>query len=272
MAEAVRGELLGPIRVLRGGRELPLGPPRQRAVLAVLLLREGRPITFDALVDAVWGEDVPGGVRNLVQKYVSGIRRALGEDVGPRWTGSGYVLTGVAIDDLAERRALLARAVAARNAGDPDHAEELAARAEALWRGEFAEGLDGPLLAAERRRWAEKRLLVLEARLESLVERGRYHECVHELMRQVAVHPLRERLVWLLMLALYRSGRSADALVTYEETRRRMARELGCDPGPELRELHQRMLRQDPSLSAELTPGRDAGHSPGLLPGSALAS
>lgn len=252
MAEAVRavrGELLGPIRALRGGVELPLGPPRQRAVLAVLLLQEGRPMTFEALVDAVWGDRPPGQVRNLVQKYVSGVRRALGEEAGPRWTGSGYVLTGLAIDDLAERRALLARAVTARNAGELDRADALATRAEALWRGEFAEGLAGPLLAAERRRWHEKRLLVLETRMAGLVEGGRYHECVHELVRQVATHPLRERLVWLLMLALYRSGRSADALLAYEETRLRMARELGCDPGPELRGLHQRILRQDPALS-----------------------
>ncbi|GAA3865566.1 AfsR/SARP family transcriptional regulator [Streptomyces sedi] len=249
MAEAVRGELLGPLRVLREGRELPLGPPRQRAVLAVLLVQEGRPITFGSLVDAVWGDSPPAQVRNLVQKYVSGIRRALGAEAGPRWTGSGYVLTGVAMDDLAERRELLARAAHARGAGELAHAEEWAARAEALWRGEFAEGLAGPLLAAERRRWAEKRLLILEARMEGLVERGRYQECVHELMRQVAAHPLRERLVWLLMLALYRGGRSADALLTYEETRVRMARELGCDPGPELRALHQRVLRQDPALS-----------------------
>ncbi|MDT0265971.1 AfsR/SARP family transcriptional regulator [Streptomyces sp. DSM 44915] len=251
MADAVRGELLGPIRVLRDGVELPLGPPRQRAVLAVLLLQEGRPITFEALVDAVWGSRPPAQVRNLVQKYVSGIRRALGEGAGPRWTGSGYQLTGLAIDDLADRRALLARAVAARDAGDLARADALAARAEALWRGEFAEGLAGPVLAAERMRWAEKRLTVLEIRMEAAVLGGRHHACVHELMRQVAAHPLRERLVWLLMLALYRSGRSADALLTYEETRRRMARELGCDPGPELRQLHQRVLRQDPALSPD---------------------
>ncbi|UED82788.1 AfsR/SARP family transcriptional regulator [Streptomyces profundus] len=251
MAEGVRFELLGPIRVSRGGVELASGPPRQRAVLAVLLLQEGRPMTFEALVDAVWGERPPGQVRNLVQKYVSGIRRALAPGPVPRWTGSGYLLAEARIDDLAERRELLAHAMAARDAGRLAEAGAWAERAESMWRGEFAEGLTGPYLAAERRRWAEKRLLVLEARLEGTLERGRYHECVHELMRQVAAHPLRERLVWLLMLALYRSGRSADALLTFEETRARVGRELGSDPGPELRALHQRILRQDPALSPD---------------------
>lgn len=258
MDEAVRFELLGPLRALRAGAELPLGPPRQRAVLAVLLLQEGRPMSYQALVDAVWGAEPPAHIRNLVQKYVSGIRRALSGGPGPHlaWTGSGYRLDGATVDDLAERRALVRAALTAREAGDLRGSARLAAEAEAMWRGEFAEGLAGPYLAAERRRWAEKRLTVLEARLEGELWLGRYHECVHELIRQVAAHPLRERLVELLMLALYRSGRSSDALLAYEEARRRIADEIGSDPGPALRALHQRMLRQDPEL----------------LPGAALAS
>ncbi|MGP3967705.1 AfsR/SARP family transcriptional regulator [Streptomyces sp. 6N223] len=261
MAEGLRCELLGPLRASRGGVEVPLGPPRQRAVLAVLLLQDGRPMTFEALVDAVWGERPPAQVRNLVQKYVSGLRRALAPETAAGtvrlgWTGSGYRLEGAGIDDMTERAALLREAVTARDAGQLRRAGELAARAEALWRGEFAEGLTGPYLAAERRRWAEKRLTVLEARMEAQIELGRYHECLHELMRQVTAHPLRERLAWLLMLALYRSGRPADALLAFEEARRRIAEETGADPGPALRALHERILRQDP----------------GLLPESALAS
>ncbi|WP_159001597.1 AfsR/SARP family transcriptional regulator [Streptomyces sp. SBT349] len=256
MAEGLRFELLGPLRALGPGGEVALGPPRQRAVLAVLLLQEGRPLTYAALVDAVWGDRPPAQVRNLVQKYVSGLRRALVDAVGGeapelRWTGSGYLLGGVVIADLAERRALLARAVAARDAGQGARAVELVVRAEALWRGEFAEGLAGPVLAAERQRWAEKRLMVLEARLEGELELRRYHECVHELVRQVAEHPMRERLVGLLMLAFYRSGQSAAALRTFEDARLRIAEEMGSDPGPALRVLHQRMLRQDPALLPE---------------------
>ncbi|MFP3989809.1 BTAD domain-containing putative transcriptional regulator [Streptomyces sp. E11-3] len=269
MAEGMRFELLGRLRALYGGTEVPLGPPKQRAVLAVLLLQDGRPMSYEALVAAVWGEEPPGQVRNLVQKYVSGLRRAFdgagvgagagtGVDAGDGtgvgvwpelvWTGSGYRLTGAAADDLRERRALLREALAARNGGDLRGAGELAERAEALWRGEFAEGLAGPYLAAERRRFAEKRLMVLEARLEADLELGRYHECVHQLVHQVAAHPLRERFVYLLMLALYRSGRSSDALLAYAEARSRIAEAMGADPGPALRALHQRVLRQDPAL------------------------
>jgi DNA-binding SARP family transcriptional activator len=259
MAEGLRFELLGPLRAFSAGGEVPLGAPRQRAVLAVLLLQEERPLSYAALVDAVWGVRPPAQVRNLVQKYVSGLRRAItvagegGPDGAPvlRWTGSGYLLTGAGVDDLRERRALLGRAAAARDAGDRRSAITLAGRAEALWRGEFAEGLAGPYLAAERRRFAEKRLMVLEARLEAELELGRYHECVHELVRQVEAHPLRERLVWLLMLARYRAGQATTALLVFEEARRRIAEETGSDPGPALRALHQRILRQDPALLPE---------------------
>ncbi len=254
MSEALRFELCGPLRALRSGAEVPLGPPRQLAVLAVLLMQDGRPMSYAGLVEAVWGEEPPAQVRNLVQKYVSGLRRAFaaaGDRAGlPElvWTGSGYRLTGARIDDLAERRALLLEALTRRDAGDLREAGRLAERAETIWRGEFAEGLAGPYLAAERRRYAEKRLMVQEARLEADLELGRYAECVHQLVREVAAHPLRERLVWLLMLALYRSGRSSDALLAYEDARRRIAERIGSDPGPALRELHERILRQDPAL------------------------
>ncbi|MFB7369418.1 BTAD domain-containing putative transcriptional regulator [Streptomyces sp. NPDC056222] len=249
MAETIRWELLGPLRALRAGVEVPLGPPKQQAVLAVLLHLDGRSMAYESLVDAVWGPETPVHVRNLVQKYVSGLRRALGEG-GPElvWTGSGYRLTGARIDDLRERRELLRSAIAAREVGDLRRAGELAGEAESLWRGEYAEGLPGPYLEAERRRWAEKRMLVLEARLEGAIAQGRYDECVHELVRLVAAHPLRERPVALLILALYRGGRSSDALVAYEEARRRIAEAIGADPGPALRALHERILRQDPTL------------------------
>ncbi|MEE1829524.1 AfsR/SARP family transcriptional regulator [Streptomyces sp. SP17KL33] len=244
----LRCELLGPLRVLREGTEIPFGPPKQRAFLAVLLLQEGRPISYDALVESVWSGAPPVHVRNLVQKYVSGLRRALGDGAELVWTGAGYRLTGVRPDDLRERRLLVDEALAARDAGDLERADELAARAEELWRGDFAEGLQAPSLAAERLRWTEKRLTVLEARLAGAIEGGRSFEYVHELVRLVAVHPLRERLVELLMLALCRTGRPTDALTAYEAARRRLAEALGTDPGPALRSLHARILRQDPAL------------------------
>ncbi|MFE6281254.1 BTAD domain-containing putative transcriptional regulator [Streptomyces sp. NPDC057877] len=244
-----RFELLGPLRASRDGVDLPLGPPKQRAVLAVLLLQEDRPLSYEGLVEAVWDGEPPVHVRNLVQKYVSGLRRALGPH-GPEltWTGAGYRLTGADIADLRERRRLVDGALAARDAGDIGRAVELARRAEELWRGDFAEGLKAPYLAAERLRWAEKRLTVLEGRLAGEIELGRSFEYVHELVRLVAAHPLRERLTELLMLALCRTGRPTDALTAYEATRRRLAQALGADPGPALRSLHERILRQDPAL------------------------
>ncbi|MEU6354581.1 BTAD domain-containing putative transcriptional regulator [Streptomyces sp. NPDC047072] len=244
----VRFELLGPLRALRDGVEVPLGPPKQRAVLAVLLLQEGRPLSYDGLVEAVWGGAPPVHVRNLVQKYVSGLRRALGDDVSLEWTGAGYRLTGAVVGDLTERRLLVDEALAARDSGDVQRAVELAGRAEELWRGDFAEGLRAPWLAAERMRWTEKRLTVLEARLEGEIALGRSFAYVHELVRLVATHPLRERLVELLMLALCRLGRPSDALMAYEGVRRRLAESMGADPGPALRSLHGRVLRQDPEL------------------------
>jgi DNA-binding SARP family transcriptional activator len=250
-ADGTRGprvELLGPLRALRDGTEIPLGPPKQRVVLAVLLLQEGRPISYGGLVEAVWGGAPPAHVRNLVQKYVSGLRRALGDGPELRWTGAGYRLTGVRADDLAERRRLVDEALAARRAGAVRRAVELARRAEELWRGEFVEGLRAPYLEAERLRWAEKRLTVLEGLLEGEIILGRAFEHLHELVRLVAAHPLRERLAELLMLALCRTGRPADALAVYEETRRRLAEAMGADPGPGLRSLHARVLRQDPAL------------------------
>ncbi|TGB03351.1 BTAD domain-containing putative transcriptional regulator [Streptomyces sp. MZ04] len=260
--DGMRFELLGPLRALRGGEEVPLGPPKQRAVLAVLLLQEGRPISYEGLVDAVWGDEPPTHVRNLVQKYVSGLRRAFaggagaGDGAAPAltWTGSGYRLSGAAIDDLRERRQAIDAALAARDAGQLRRAGELIDRAEALWRGEFAEGLGAPYLAAERLRWREKRLTVLEARIAGEIELGRSFEYVHELIRLVAAHPLRERPVELLMNALYRSGRSSDALIAYEDARHRIAEAMGADPGPALRSLHERMLRQDPALLASHAP------------------
>ncbi|MFI8535275.1 BTAD domain-containing putative transcriptional regulator [Streptomyces aquilus] len=244
----LRFELLGPLRALRDGTDIPLGPPKQRAILAVLLLQDGRTLSYEGLVEAVWGDAPPAHVRNLVQKYVSGLRRALGGGVELSWTGAGYRLTGAAVDDLAARRRLVDAALAARDAGDVRRAVELAAEAEELWRGDFAEGLRAPYLAAERLRWAEKRLTVLEARLEGEITLGRSFEHVHELVRLVAAHPLRERLVELLMLALCRLGRPTDALTAYEAARRRLATALGADPGPALRSLHTRVLRQDGEL------------------------
>ncbi|MFJ7770049.1 BTAD domain-containing putative transcriptional regulator [Streptomyces sp. NPDC097107] len=132
-----------------------------------------------------------------------------------------------------------------------------------MWRGEFTEGLHAPYLAAERLRWAEKRLTVLEARPAGRIGLGHSFEPVHEVVRLVAAHPLRERLSELLMLAQYRAGRPADALTAYEAIRQRLAEAMGADPGPGLRSLHVRVLRQDRASAP--------GHSTGVAVESALA-
>ncbi|MFH8974608.1 BTAD domain-containing putative transcriptional regulator [Streptomyces sp. NPDC017890] len=126
----------------------------------------------------------------------------------------------------------MAQALAARATGELRRATELARQAEELWRGEFAEGLHAPCLAAQLLRWAEKRLTVLEGRLAGQIDLGHFFEYVHELVRLVVAHPLRERLCELLMLALYRAGRPADALTAYDAVRQRLAEALGSDPGP----------------------------------------
>jgi DNA-binding SARP family transcriptional activator len=252
----IRFELLGPLRALRPYGEVPLGSPLQRSVLAVLLHQDGKAMSYDTLVEAVWGAEPPSQVRTLVQKYVSGLRHALAFGPGAgkpgaapelAWTGRGYRLAGAAIDDLRERDTLLRTAVAAREAGDHRSAGELALRAESLWRGAYAEGLAGPYLEAERLRWAEERTRVLEVRLEGEIQLGRAQECVDELTRQITAHPLRERLVELLMLALHRSGRPTDAVLAYEEARIRIAEATGAEPGPALRALSEQMPRQNPA-------------------------
>ncbi|WP_446041192.1 AfsR/SARP family transcriptional regulator [Streptomyces sp. SID1121] len=259
----IRFELLGPLRALRPDGEVPLGPPLQRSVLAVLLHQDGGAMPYDALLDAVWGDEPPSRARVLVQKYVSGLRHALAFGPGAgrpgaapelAWTGRGYRLAGAAIDDLRERHDLLRTAGEARGSGDLRGAGELAVRAESLWRGVYAEGLAGPYLEAERRRWAEERVREREARLEGEIERGHARECVAELTRLVAAHPLREPLAGLLVLALHRAGRPAEALVAYGEARARIAEATAAEPGPALRARYEDVLHGTPAPLPGSTP------------------
>ncbi|MET9480779.1 BTAD domain-containing putative transcriptional regulator [Streptomyces sp. NPDC006638] len=262
-AAGIRFELLGPLRALRPDGDVPLGPPLQRSVLAVLLHQDGGAMPYDALVDAVWGAEPPSRARALVQKYVSGLRHALAFGPGAgkpgaapelAWTGRGYRLAGATIDDLRERHALLRTAGEARASGDLRSAGDLAARAESLWRGAYAEGLAGPYLEAERRRWAEERAREREARLAVEIERGRARECVAELTRLVATHPLREPLAGLLVLALDRAGRPSAALAAYEEARTRIAEATSTEPGQALRARYEEVLRGTPTPLPGSTP------------------
>ncbi|MFF5260815.1 BTAD domain-containing putative transcriptional regulator [Actinomadura viridis] len=254
-APAPRFAVLGPVRAWRGPAELSLGGPQQRALLAVLLLGRGRAMPVEALVDALWGDLPPARAVGTVRTYASRLRRVLETDrARPEVlvaAGNGYALrTAPGMVDAEVFEARAAEAVRARAAGDPARARELLVQALDLWDGAPLPGLPGPYLQARRARLAERRLSVLQARLETDLELGRHAEVVGELTVLSAEHPLREPLRGLLMLALYRCGRQAEALETYAAARRTLAGELGVDLGAGLRDLQERILRDDPSLAA----------------------
>ncbi|MCW2569520.1 MAG: hypothetical protein JWN54_3617 [Mycobacterium sp.] len=254
----VRYEVLGPLRVSRGDAAVDLGSVQQRVVLAVLLTHANRPLGREQLIAGVWGWEAPAYAVNLVQKHVSELRRALEPDRsahGPSrvlaWTQAGYLLT-VPPDclDLAVLDRTLEEAAAARAAGDLAAASDDLHRALRLWRGPLCDGLVSPLLDAERDRLAERWIATVEDRIELDLALGRHFEVVGELRRLLADHPLRERLRALLLLALYRSGRKAEALAAYRDARVQLRDELGIEPGTELAHLHQQILESDPSLAA----------------------
>ncbi|MFF4760495.1 BTAD domain-containing putative transcriptional regulator [Streptomyces sp. NPDC001292] len=251
----LRFSVLGPVRAWRGEQPLPTGSPQQRALLAALLLREGRTATAAELIDALWGEEPPSQALAAVRTYASRLRKALDPGVLVSESG-GYAVRGAGEGalDLAEAQEHAARADKARSAGDLCRARELLRRALALWDGEPLAGVPGPYAEAQRVRLEEWRLQLLESCLDMDLEQGCHAEAVSELTALTAAHPLRERLRELLMLALYRSGRQAEALAVYADTRRLLADELGVDPRPELRELQQRILQADPALAEPSSP------------------
>ncbi|MEU7524120.1 BTAD domain-containing putative transcriptional regulator [Saccharothrix sp. NPDC042600] len=242
--------MLGPVVTWHEGREHTIASGRQRCVLALLVLEAGRVVSLDRLVDALWeAGSAPRTARNVVQQCVSELRKLVAVDPGARLVlkAPGYALE---VDpqrvDLHRFRSL----VAAARAEDPAVGRAAGLRrALALWRGEPLAGADAPGLVPARQALAEERLAVLEECLTAEVESGRHAEAVPELTALVAEHPLRERPAELLMLALYRGGRASEALEHYHHTRQRLAEQLGTDPGPALRELHQRVLTADPALT-----------------------
>ncbi|MGQ4389379.1 BTAD domain-containing putative transcriptional regulator [Streptomyces sp. SAS_270] len=241
--------VLGPVRARSGEVQLSTGSPQQRALLAALLLREGRMATASELIDALWGEEPPSQALAAVRTYASRLRKVLGPEVLVSESG-GYAVRGLSEGafDLTVAQDLAAEAEKARNAGNLHRARDVLGRALALWDGEALAGVPGPYAETQRVRLEEWRLQLLESRLDMDLEQGCHAEAVSELAALAAAHPLRERLHELLMLALYRSGRQAEALAVYADTRRLLVDELGVDPGPALKELHQRILQADPGL------------------------
>ncbi len=243
--------ILGTFEVLENDQPLPLGGPRQRALLAILVLRRGEALSSDHLIDQLWDDRPPSTANKIVQGYVSQLRKVLGEGVLVT-RGGGYRLA-VAADQLdAERfRRLAGAGREALATGDPEAAVELFDSALALWRGDavadFAYERFAQSYAA---RLDGERLETLEDRIDAGLELGRHRELTAELEELCRRHPHRERLLGQLMVALYRDGRQADALEAYRRGGQALRDELGLEPGPDLRALERQILEQDPALEA----------------------
>jgi DNA-binding SARP family transcriptional activator/Tfp pilus assembly protein PilF len=252
----IRYALLGPVTAWRDGHELDLGWAKQQTVLVALLLELNRPVQVSTIIDAVWGERPPRDARNAVQTYVSRLRRVLQPGVAADDAAAvllsvdkGYRVRGdPARLDVVVFERHLAAAEDHHVRGDPGAAAADVEAALALWRGEPLGGLDGPLVEAERRRLGERHLAALELRVAARLALGHQGTAIADLTQLVAEFPLHERFRAMLMLALYRSGRQADALEVYHDARRRLADELGIDPGAELRDLYERIVRADAEL------------------------
>jgi DNA-binding SARP family transcriptional activator len=255
----VEFRVLGPLEVLVDGKPARLGGPRQRALLAILLVYANEVVPVSRLVDEVWGDDPPVTAGNVLQTYVSQMRKAIGRDaIGTR--GRGYV---VAVPDGAldlrtfERHA--AAGAKARADGHPGDAAAEFRAALALWRGPALSDLaEEPCARTVAARLNGLRLLALERAIEADVACGRDAELIAELDRTVAEHPLHERFRALQMLALYRAGRQADALEAYQAARALLVAELGIEPGAALRDLQRAILEQDPALAPPRSPSMPA--------------
>jgi DNA-binding SARP family transcriptional activator len=237
--------LLGPLEVAEHDRLLVLGGIKPRSLLALLLLHANEVVSADRLIDELWGDEPPATVAKSVQVHVSRLRKELGE--GRLVTRApGYVLHVDPSElDLARFERLIGEA---RNA-DPEAARRSCARPLELWRGPALADLAYEAFAqTEIARLEELRLAALEQRIDADLATGRHAEGVGELEALVAGYPLRERLRCQLMLALYRSGRQAEALGAYRAARRVLSEELGLEPSEELRRLEQAILRHDPAL------------------------
>jgi len=247
--------VLGPLEVLAaGGEKLALGGAMQQSVLASLLLRAGQTVALERLIDDLWDE-APETAARTVQAYISRLRHELPKGaIESRPGGYRLVLDGAELDlSTFEQRA--EEGHAALDAGDHKHAARLLRGALALWRGPALVGLNSAALRREAHRLEELRLSVLEDRTEADLGCGRHGELVGELTAVVNEHPFRERPRAQLMRALHRSGRPGDALALYRDGRRMLVEELGLEPGQELRDLEQAILRQDAELEAP-TPRR----------------
>ncbi|WP_169949187.1 BTAD domain-containing putative transcriptional regulator [Microbispora sp. H11081] len=249
--------VLGPLSVSRDGHLVSVGgAPKLRLTLAALLSRAGQPVSVDWLITAVWGDRPPASARRNVHLYIHQLRRAYGAHVLPGRPG-GYAIVTDALD-ATRFHGLAAQASAALDEGDLETARDRLRAALSLWRGPaFAEFADCPLVADEARRLEESRLIAYERLVETELALGRHAEVAAELAGLVEEHPYRESLHGHLMLALYRSGRQAEALEVFRRARDLLNAQLGIEPGPMLRRLHEAMLRGDEDLLPALAPAAE---------------
>ena len=242
---------LGHLEASVDDRPVTLGGAKQRAVLAMLGLEANRIVTADHLIEGLWGEHAPASAAKMVQNYVWRLRASLNDSGAEILTrGRGYELRiNPGCIDVRRFEKLLAEASRAAEAGERVDA---AREALALWRGPaLADLADEPFAAPEIRRLEELHVEAAELAIDADLAAGRHKEVAAEIDALVGEHSLRERLHAQRMLALYRCGRQAEALEAYRDARRTLVEEIGVEPGPELRRLHEAILRQDPSLDVE---------------------
>ena len=253
--------VLDAIEVHRNGERIPVRAGKTAEVLVRLALEAGVMVRTERLIEDLWADEAVTTARNTLQTKVSRLRRALGDGALVTGTSAGYTLQvePSAVDALEVLR-LAERASALRSAGDASAALEACAAALAMFRGEILSGAgDGDWLVPHRARLEEIRLGLIEGQLAARLDLGAPADVIGELEALVRVHPLREGLWALLMVALYRDGRQADALATYQRSRSMLADELGLEPGLQLRQLEQQILAHDPALGVPYSMTRGLG-------------
>ena len=263
-AATLRVQLLGPVRAWRGDQELEIGGPRRRALLG-MLANARQAVSRSELIDGLWGHDPPASAHNSVHVYISGLRRVLEPRRARRAPsqlltaiGPGYRLrlepgrldTEVLDEHMADARRL--------GSSDPAAAAKSLDAALRLWQGASLAGIPGPWADIERARLDELRQTATADRLDIMLTLGGHHQALAELAALIRQYPLQERFHGQLMLALYRCGRQADALAAFADARRVLADQLGIDPGPALRRLHQQILTADAALDAQPAGGPGA--------------
>ncbi|MCT9011734.1 AfsR/SARP family transcriptional regulator [Streptomyces rhizosphaerihabitans] len=258
--EATEFRLLGPVVVHDGATGTGIVPcgPKQRALLATLVIHAGRRLSVDRLVEELWGERPPSNAPNALHTHVARLRRLLPAP-GHEWISTlptGYLLRLDRASTDVDRFTRLSGQGRAAVPEDPRSAMQLLRHALSLWQGAaLQDSCHGPLCTAEADRLEEQRLATLEALCEASLNCGRHAEIICDLERLTADHPLRERFYDLLMVALYRAGRQAEALGVYERARRRLVTTLGIEPGPALRSRLAAILSHSPA-PATACPGR----------------